>query len=246
MSLAFKTAVTHAQMLQLLAPYFPSYLKEFSSGFRSAFSFTLPTASLRCALPMFGTISRFYAAMMLPLAGLAAALVVVAYDRSLGFTPWSTRALLHPSQLKKSRGRMFTRGRTFLQILVLTMSVVLYFLYPNLMAQNMEVWTAVAPSVSCVFDHRPSLDTGEMGLCGVSGANPLNLRMKCRAIVLSLTIWGDERCSFPENRIVGISVTCTSGKDIVCLGSGEKTVTRSLAPSALHFILPDGFVVPIS
>ena len=76
--------------------------------------------------------------MSLPILSVIIGLVVLLYDRTLGFRPWRL-ASAPPQQRGEMRAALVTRGRSLGQILVTVFSVVLLFLYPTLTRRSAEM-----------------------------------------------------------------------------------------------------------
>ena len=135
-SLIFKIGVTHLQTLGTLQDIFPGAMGGALATAGDASSIRIPSSVVRCAVPSMDTFAVFYAYMLLPALAPVFVSAVVAYDRSLACMPSAAKVQLHPEQQARARARTCTRGRSLLHILLLTGSVILYFLYPTLLLQN--------------------------------------------------------------------------------------------------------------
>ena len=142
-ALMFKLAVTHLQTVGLLHAIFPGSVGAVFLTTGGALSITLPTESLTCLGPYVTTYTVFYGVMLLPAIGLALGGTAMWYDRVLGFMQWRVAARLSPAQVRAVHERMCTRGRTAGQIILVALSVTLYFLYPTLMSQNAHMQDCV-------------------------------------------------------------------------------------------------------
>ena len=150
LALDLKVAVTYLQTIGILAPILPKGLREGLQTAGGASSIQLPTDIVACVLPFLTTYNVYYITMALPLLGLVVALCVFWYDSTLGCRPFATVAAMHPAQQDKTRHRSFTRGRPFLQILLVSLSVMLYFLYPSLIQQSPQLNECVTKDFGCV------------------------------------------------------------------------------------------------
>ena len=139
LALMLKIAVTYLQTFGILAPVFPSSVGRYVQSAGNAVSVQLPTAIVSCVLPGVDTYDVYYFNMLLPAAGLLVTAFVFRYDGTLGCLPTEISAQMHPLQQEKARTRSFTKGRSLFQILLVSLSVVLYFLYPTLIQQSAQL-----------------------------------------------------------------------------------------------------------
>ena len=95
----------------------------------SIVSLSVPATALQCAFGL-SYYRQFALYMLLPSVSGAIAAFALLYDRTLGLRPWLRR--LPEADKAVRRARLVTRGRTFRQLAVISVSVVVLLLYPTL------------------------------------------------------------------------------------------------------------------
>ena len=149
-------------------------------------SVAFPGAALDCAFPQLTVYHWFLLYMLLPAFSLVIALAAYVYDRTLGFRPWRLLRLTAPARAQ-ARARLVTRGRGPGHILLISLSVVLFLLYPTLNRQT----TRLSRCDRYVFDAAPQKLLRDD--YGVSCSSAVHHRMH----TFSLVFFGAYGVGFP-------------------------------------------------
>ena len=136
----WKRTIGYLQTLGTIQPVFAEMplLQKVFGRIAEVVSIAIPLDVLQCAVPSVTYYGIFWLYMAIPAVSLAIALLAWLYDRTLGCRPLRARRL-NATQRRIVRSKLVTRNRRVVQIVVISTTVVLLFLYPTLNRRVMKM-----------------------------------------------------------------------------------------------------------